>query len=553
MNTEEIARIVGDQRAYFKTHATFDVDARRRALVGLRDAVRAHEADIAHALKTDLGKSHDEAYMCEIGTSLSEIRHQIAHVARWSRPRLRPCDLANAVSVCKTQTVPYGVTLIMAPWNYPFLLTLEPLAGALAAGNTVVIKPSAYAPASSAVLRQICEEAFDPRLVTVVEGGRAENEALLDEHWDKIFFTGSVPVGKLVMERASKNLTPVTLELGGKSPCIVDATANLKVAARRIAFGKWLNVGQTCVAPQRVFVHTSVLEPFTKLCVELGNTAKCGMADEDANTGALISGSAVRRMEEIVADAVSKGARVLCGGRRPEGKQGFYFLPTILTTLGLIFYDAWQLSAVTEEEGRARFFTKIFRTYSSVLFCCAAGIIWLCRPVMHVMKSNYYYAWHFVPFLTLASTCSCFNQFLNSAYVVNKKSTHSLWTMLAGAVSNCIMNYFFIKWWGPIGATVASFFGLGIVFVLRALDAHNMIGMSIHPGRVALNFGVLAGEALLLLAEPSLYGLWTGLLTAAIILFNFAGVWAMARMLLPKLLGRRGRALVSAVDNWIKK
>ena len=230
-----------------------------------------------------------------------------------------------------------------------------------------------------------------------------------------------------------------------------------------------------------------------------------------------------------------------------------YFLPQIITILGSIFYEAWQLSAVTEEEGRARFFTKIFRTYSSVLFCCAAGIIWLCRPVMHVMKSNYYYAWHFVPFLTLASTCSCFNQFLNSAYVVNKKSTHSLWTMLAGAVSNCIMNYFFIKWWGPIGATVASFFGLGIVFVLRALDAHNMIGMSIHPGRVAVNFGVLAGEALLLLAEPPLYGLWTGLLTAAIILFNFAGVWAMARMLLPKLLGRRGRVLVSAVDNWIKK
>ena len=252
--------------------------------------------------------------------------------------------------------------------------------------------------------------------------------------------------------------------------------------------------------------------------------------------------------------------REMCGGLDGHSGDAWsgllstgYFLPTILTTLGLIFYDAWQLSAVTEEEGRARFFTKIFRTYSSVLFCCAAGIIWLCRPVMHVMKSNYYYAWHFVPFLTLASTCSCFNQFLNSAYVVNKKSTHSLWTMLAGAVSNCIMNYFFIKWWGPIGATVASFFGLGIVFVLRALDAHNMIGMSIHPGRVALNFGVLAGEALLLLAEPPLYGLWTGLLTAAIILFNFAGVWAMARMLLPKLLGRRGRTLVSTVDNWIKK
>ena len=159
-----------------------------------------------------------------------------------------------------------------------------------------------------------------------------------------------------------------------------------------------------------------------------------------------------------------------------------YFLPTILTTLGLIFYDAWQLSAVTEEEGRARFFTKIFRTYSSVLFCCAAGIIWLCRPVMHIMKSNYYYAWHFVPFLVLASTCSCFNQFMNSVYVVTKKSSRSMVTMMAGAISNCIMNYFFIKWWGPIGATYASFLGLALVFTLRSIDANRMIHMHVHPG-----------------------------------------------------------------------
>ena len=248
--------------------------------------------------------------------------------------------------------------------------------------------------------------------------------------------------------------------------------------------------------------------------------------------------------------------REMCGGLDGHSGDAWsgllstgYFLPTILTTLGLIFYDAWQLSAVTEEEGRAQFFTKIFRTYSSVLFCCAAGIIWLCRPVMHIMKSNYYTAWHFVPFLALASTCSCFNQFLNSAYVVNKKSTHSLWTMLAGAVSNCIMNYFFIKWWGPVGATYASFLGLGVVFTLRAIDAHNMIGMSIHPARVLLNFAVLAGEALVLLAEVPLYGLWTGLITLGIILYNFAGVWAMARILLPKLLGRRGKALVKTIDS----
>ena len=229
-----------------------------------------------------------------------------------------------------------------------------------------------------------------------------------------------------------------------------------------------------------------------------------------------------------------------------------YFLPTILVTLGTIFYEAWQLSAVTEQKGREAFFSKVFYIYQCVMFSCAAGIIWLCRPVMHIMKSNYYTAWHFVPFLALASTCSCFNQFLNSVYVVNKKSTHSLWTMLAGAVSNCIMNYFFIKWWGPVGATYASFLGLGVVFTLRAIDAHNMIGMSIHPARVLLNFAVLAGEALVLLAEVPLYGLWTGLITLGIILYNFAGVWMMARLLLPKLFGRRGKAFVNAVDAWAK-
>ena len=229
-----------------------------------------------------------------------------------------------------------------------------------------------------------------------------------------------------------------------------------------------------------------------------------------------------------------------------------YFLPTILTTLGLIFYDAWQLSAVTEEEERARFFTKIFRTYSSVLFCCAAGIIWLCRPVMHVMKSNYYYAWHFVPFLVLASTCSCFNQFMNSVYVVTKKSQRSMVTMMAGAISNCIMNYFFIKLWGPVGATYASFLGLALVFTLRAVDARRMIGMRVHPARVLANAAALVFEAFVLLAEPPLYGLWTGLITLVIILYNFAGVWAMARVLLPRLLGRRGKALVAAVDGWLK-
>ena len=168
-------------------------------------------------------------------------------------------------------------------------------------------------------------------------------------------------------------------------------------------------------------------------------------------------------------------------------------------------------------------------------------------------KANYYYAWHFVPFLVMASTCSCFNQFMNSVYVVNKKSQRSMVTMMAGAVSNCIMNYFFIKWWGPVGATYASFLGLGLVFTLRAIDAHGMIGMRVHPGRVLVNAAALVFEAFVLLAETPLYGLWTGLITALIILYNFSGVWGMARILLPKLLGRRGKALVAVVDGWMTK
>ena len=262
MDRQEITQIVERQRAYFRSHATLGTEARCDALRRLLAAVRTHEHDIEAALQADLGKCADEAFMCEIGTSLAEIRYQIKHLERWARPQRVRGDLANFPSRCYTQSVPYGVVLIMAPWNYPFLLTLEPLAGALAAGNTVVLKPSAYAPESSRVLRELVEEAFDERLVRVVEGGRAENTALLEERWDSIFFTGSVEVGKLVMERASRNLTPVTLELGGKSPCIVDATANLRLAARRIAFGKWLNVGQTCVAPDYLLIDRTVKDKF---------------------------------------------------------------------------------------------------------------------------------------------------------------------------------------------------------------------------------------------------------------------------------------------------
>ena len=245
------------------------------------------------------------------------------------------------------------------------------------------------------------------------------------------------------------------------------------------------------------------------------------------------------------------------GGRTGPEWSGLlstgYFLPTILNTLGTIFYDAWQLSAVTEERGRSRFFTTVFRSYSSVMFCCAAGILWLCRPVMLIMKSSYYDAWQFVPFLTLAAVFTCFTQFMNSIYVVYKRSSHSLYTMVAGAAANCVMNYLGILWFGPVGVTYASFLAMVLVFVLRAVDSRSMIHVRLHPAHMTVNVAVLIAEAAITLAQAPLYGLWTGLLCAAVIFYNFGGVWAMGRAILPRLLGRRAAPLVAWVDGWVEK
>lgn len=245
------------------------------------------------------------------------------------------------------------------------------------------------------------------------------------------------------------------------------------------------------------------------------------------------------------------------GGRTGPEWSGLlstgYFLPTILTTLGTIFYDAWQLSAVTEEEGRGRFFTTVFRSYASFLFCCAAGILWLCRPVMLVMKSSYFDAWQFVPYLTLAAVFSCFTQFMNSIYVVYKQSRSSLWTMAAGAAANCAMNAVGILWFGPVGVTYASFLAMVLVFVLRAADSRRLIRFEVHPVHMAVNVAFLVIEAAVTLAEAPWYGLWTGLICAVVILYNFDGVWAMGRAILPRLLGRRAAPLVALVDKWVAR
>lgn len=254
----EIEALIKAQRAYFAIGATLGLSARKAALRRLKEAILAHEAEICAALAADLGKSRAESYMCEVGMALAELSFAQKHLAGWMRDERVCTPLAQFPARSFTVRQPYGVVLIMSPWNYPFMLTLCPLVGALAAGNCCVVKPSAYSPATSAVLRKILSACFAPEHAAVVEGGRAENQALLDQQFDYIFFTGGVTVGREVMAKAARHLTPVTLELGGKSPCIVDATAKLDLAARRLVFGKLLNCGQTCVAPDYLLVDRRV-------------------------------------------------------------------------------------------------------------------------------------------------------------------------------------------------------------------------------------------------------------------------------------------------------
>lgn len=319
----DIQALVTAQRAYFSTGATLPLSARKTALKRLQRAIRAHEADILAALRSDLNKSPAESYMCEVGLTLSELSFVEKRLARWMKDKSHLTPLAQFPARSFTVQEPYGVVLIMSPWNYPFLLTMEPLIGALAAGNCCAVKPSAYSPAASAVIRDILAECFPPELVSVVEGGRAENQALLDQKFDYIFFTGGVEVGKEVMARAARHLTPVTLELGGKSPCIVDRTARLDLAAKRLVFGKLLNCGQTCVAPDYLLIDRQVKDRFLAL-VKKWITAMYGQ-------NALDNQGYVRMINQKHFDRVTgliDPAKVVFGGK--SDRSTLKIQPTVL-------------------------------------------------------------------------------------------------------------------------------------------------------------------------------------------------------------------------------
>lgn len=258
----DINELVSCQRSFFMTQKTKDVQLRIKTIKSIKNWIIQNQDQIMEALKKDLNKDATEAYMCEIGLVLSEINYQLKHIKKWIKPKRVHTPLAQFYGVSYETYEPYGVVLVMSPWNYPFMLSIEPAIGAIAAGNTVILKPSAYAPHVSHVMKKMIDETCPLEYFAVVEGGRTENTALLEQRFDYIFFTGSVNVGKLVMEKASCYLTPVTLELGGKSPCIVDDEKILRLAAKRIAFGKFLNAGQTCVAPDYLLIREDLKEPF---------------------------------------------------------------------------------------------------------------------------------------------------------------------------------------------------------------------------------------------------------------------------------------------------
>ena len=318
-----IESIVSAQHAYFAKGETLDVAFRKAALRKLRDAILARENDINAALFKDLNKSPSESYMCEVGMTLAELNYVLTHVDRWAKKHYVLSPLAQFHARSFTVHNPYGVTLIMSPWNYPFMLTMEPLIGALAAGNCCVVKPSAYAPATSSVIRDLIAECFPPEYVTAVEGGRRENQALLDQRFDYIFFTGGVTVGREVMRKAAEHLTPVSLELGGKSPCIVDATAKLDLAAKRLAFGKLLNCGQTCVAPDYLLIDRKVKDEFLAL-LKKHITAMIG---EDALKNDKYVHMVSRRHYDRVMGLVDPSKVVFGGKGNPET---LHIQPTIM-------------------------------------------------------------------------------------------------------------------------------------------------------------------------------------------------------------------------------
>lgn len=319
----KIVNNVAALKEFFATGATKDIDFRLRQLAKLKIAIKAHEADIEAALWSDLHKSKKESYLTEIGIVLSEIDNQVKHLRCWAKPKRVSSPLFLFPSTSKIIYEPLGVALIIAPWNYPFQLTLNPLVGAITAGCCAMVKPAPASSATSAIIETIIRECFESSYIDIVQGHRDVNTMLLEERYDIIFFTGSPSLAKIVSRAAAEHLTPLVLELGGKSPCIVDSDAAIEVAARRIAWGKLLNSGQTCIAPDYLFVHSSIKEQLLKAIknaiVEMysHNPQRCRFYPR------IIDDSAFERLQSYI------GAGEIYYGGEVDAKDR-YIAPTII-------------------------------------------------------------------------------------------------------------------------------------------------------------------------------------------------------------------------------
>lgn len=323
MTLDTIPQIVARQRKFFAEHTTLSIDFRLKMLRRLRKAIIEREKQLTEALYADLHKSYEEAFLTEISIVLGEIDNFLKHLPRWAAPSKRKTPLKLFPAKSQIITEPLGVALIIAPWNYPVQLLLNPLVGAIAAGCTAVLKPSPYVPHVAEALEELVHDCFDEEYVAIVQGHRDVNTALLNERYDIIFFTGSPDLGRVVMRAAAEHLTPVVLELGGKSPVVVDRTADIAVAAKRLAWGKTLNAGQTCIAPDYLLIHREVKEHF----IEAFKEALCELHGEDARQSEHYVRMVSDRAFERVSGYISEG-RVRCGGRVVAEER--YIEPTLL-------------------------------------------------------------------------------------------------------------------------------------------------------------------------------------------------------------------------------
>lgn len=319
----QIEQLLEQQRQFYKTQHTKDLSFRKEALKKLYNEISKREIEIQDALYKDFGKSPFESYISEIGIVKAELKLILKNINKWSKPKSVFPSLLNFPSWEKIYKDPYGTILIIGPWNYPFQLAITPLIGAIAAGNTAVIKPSELTPNTSQLVADIIETCFDKSYVTVIQGGVEVAQELLTQNWDYIFFTGSVSVGKIVAKAAAEHLTPTTLELGGKSPCIIDSTANIKLSARRIVWGKFLNGGQTCIAPDYILIHTSIKDAFIEAMRDEIQKAYGDNPQDSADFPRIINHKNFNRLLKMLANE-----KVLIGGQTDENH--LYIAPTLI-------------------------------------------------------------------------------------------------------------------------------------------------------------------------------------------------------------------------------